>query len=147
MRERVVPGAAAKDERGSTQPDMLWARIRRQVPLVSPSWTRESGPMEATIRESLLGAARTMTHAFETEVTQRAEVFGAGGGVAGAFADKSLVDGKATVRDDGAGIGADTGVTSPADTVGGETFGTADPGEVSAATLAAAALFRMPLDV
>ena len=47
--------------------------MRRQSPRVSPSCTREFGPIDATSRDRLLGPARTTTQPLETEFTQRAD--------------------------------------------------------------------------
>jgi len=47
--------------------------MRRQEPRDSPNSTREFGPMDATIRESLLAAARTTTQCRDTERTHRAD--------------------------------------------------------------------------
>ena len=81
---RDDPGTSVKSEPGSTQPEMPRALMRRQVPLDSPSCTREFGPIDATRRDCLLGPARTTTQPLEIEVTQRGEplAFGAGRGVA-----------------------------------------------------------------
>ena len=47
--------------------------MRRQEPRNSPSSTRELGPMDATIRESLLAPARTTTQCRDTERTHRTD--------------------------------------------------------------------------
>ena len=62
--------------------------MRRHAPRDSPNWTRESGPMDAMIRDPLLASARTMTQLFATEFTQRDDVrdldgTGVGGFMAG----------------------------------------------------------------
>jgi hypothetical protein len=147
-RDRAEPGAAAKDERGSTQPEMFRARMRRHVPRDSPSWTRESGPIDATIRDSLLGAARTTTHPFETELTHLDELRGVGGAVTTAgLANGALTGEEATARAEVEGTEAECGVTSPVETVGGETFGTAEPDDTTLSRSADGARSRTPLAV
>src|SRR6476659_10382560 len=82
----VGGGSEANDDRGSTHPSILRALIRRHVPRVSPSCTREFGPSDATRRAVRLGAARTITQSFATELTQRADVFAFAAVLAATFA-------------------------------------------------------------
>jgi hypothetical protein len=63
---------SSNELRGSTQPARPFARIRRQEPRVSPNSTRELGPIDATIFESVVAAARITTQCREMERTQRA---------------------------------------------------------------------------
>jgi hypothetical protein len=61
----------SKEFRGSTQPFSPRMRMRRHEPTVSPSSTRERGPIEAMIRDFLLAPARTTTQSRETDLTHR----------------------------------------------------------------------------
>jgi hypothetical protein len=69
MRYRVA--TTSNELRGSTQPVIPFVRMRRQSPRDSPSSTREFGPIEATMRDSLLAPDRTITQCRDTERTQR----------------------------------------------------------------------------
>jgi hypothetical protein len=110
-RERDDVWASVKNERGSTQPAIPRALIRRHVPLDSPSWTRELGPIDATRRESLLGPARTTTQPRETEGTQRAARDFDDGGAA-VLAGALVPVGLAAIAEDADG-GAASGTIEP----------------------------------
>src|SRR5262245_16116416 len=99
------------------------ALMRRHVPLASPNCTRVFGPMDATRRESRLGAARTTTQPLATELTQRAD--GAdfvGAAVVGGLGG-SATDGAATT------LGAGVGMTGSIAATGGEDCATTFPAE------------------
>lgn len=80
--------------------------MRRHEPRISPNSTRELGPIEATIRESLLAPARITTQCRETERTHRTDLRGAG---EAARADFVGVVGATTGA---VGVGAVFGITS-----------------------------------
>src|SRR5262249_56348907 len=69
---RVDPRASANDaRRRSTQPLMSRERMRRHGPRTSPSWTRDSGPTDATMCASALAPVRTTIQFFATRFTHR----------------------------------------------------------------------------
>ena len=65
--------------------------MRRHSPRDSPNSTRDLGPIDATIRESLLAFARTTTQCLETVRTQRGDRRAGGETAATDFADVEAI--------------------------------------------------------